>query len=439
MSLGIMLQGFSNLIIRRYIGPFWYRRAWLNKTQWFSKEELTKLQFVLLKRIISHAEHYVPYYQALMKKQGFSAADIHSLSDINHFPILTKQHVIEAGDALLSRAYPRFLLRHALTGGTTGTPLHIYRSPVSIGTEHAFVRRQWDWAGLGFKDNCAYCKGRIIDNERNYIYDPFMKELHLSTYQLNIESAKRYLAIVKEFGCKGLVGYPSSIFILAKAKMMTGIKLPIKSILLTSETLNSDVREYIANAFGVNVYDFYGSAERACYIFTCEKGCYHIQDEYGYTELLPVKNGGHKIVATGFWNYAMPLIRYDTGDTLEMSDGICKCGRNFPIVKRISGREGDYIKTPSGKTFGISILTHMFHVVCGIDCFAESQIVQEKIDHLNIKYIPSKFFRVELIEDYVRQLQKYIGEDMKISFVQVDNIEKTSSGKHKFVISHISE
>ena len=440
MTPKIIADGLLNLLIRRYMGPFWYRRQWLNKTQWLSKEELADVQFNLLKRTIHYAERHVPYYRKLMKNQGFSSEDIRSLEDIKLFPVMTKQDVINADDTILSRLLPKCLLRHAFTGGTTGTPLNLYRSLFSIGNEHAFLRRQWDWAGLKFSDNCAYLKGRLFEKKKRFLYNPIMKELHLSTYHLDIKNANDYLDTIKQKRCKGLVGYPSSVFLLAKANIERKVKLPLKSILLTSETLSRDVRSYISTAFESHVYDFYGAAERACYIFTCEKGSYHIQPEYGFTELHPIDNSGQcRIVSTGFWNLAMPLIRYDTGDQVLVADNTCTCGRQFPMVKEICGRVGDYIKTPTGKMFGVSILTHAFHVICGIDCFVESQIIQDALDHLTVKYIPSKSFKPDRIQEYSIKLKKIIGEEMSIDFFRVDFIEKTYAGKHKFVISKLNQ
>ena len=67
MSIKVTANGAINLFVRRYAGPFWYRRQWLNRTQWLSKEELTDIQLKLLKRIIRYVESHVPYYQKLMK------------------------------------------------------------------------------------------------------------------------------------------------------------------------------------------------------------------------------------------------------------------------------------------------------------------------------------------------------------------------------------
>jgi len=443
MNLKIAAQGFANLIVRRYVGPFWHRRIWLNKTQWLSKEELAELQLVLLKRMVYHAERYVPYYQTLMKEKGITTADIHSLDDINLLPILTKQQVLAAGESLHSHNYQKWMLRYAHTGGTTGTPMNIYRSPFSIGTEHAFVRRQWDWAGIKMSDKTAYLTGRIIvppdqTTGNLYTYDPFMKELILSTYHLNEANANKYIKRIETQKCIAIVGYPSAIHFLAQVyKESSQKKLTIKAIMTSSETLSDTAKKSIEDAFNCQVYDFYGSAERVCYIFTCEKGHYHVQPEYGYTEFIPVESGSNvcHVISTGFWNYAMPFIRYDLGDIVIRSDHECGCGRKFPCIERIDGRSGDIIRTASGREFGSAILTHLLY---GTNNIIESQINQDKIDHIRIDYVPNKQFCENDMVCFKNLIEKHLPtHEIKVEFNRVYKIERTISGKLRPVISTI--
>lgn len=430
--------GFLNFFIKRCNIFFLIKRIWLKKSEWCSEECLHNFQQKKIIKLIVYAEKNIPYYQRLMKKNNISSKNIRSIQDISQLPILTKKDIIEAGDLLISRKYPKVFLRKAFTGGTTGTPLHLYRTLSSIGIEHAFLRRQWDWAGIRFRDNCAFVKGRIISNKKGFIYDLIMKELHLSTYQLSIENAIRYLSIIKKYNCKAIVGYPSSILLLAKAMRQLDYQIDLKSILLTSETLTSDNRKFISESFGVPVYNYYGAAERVCYTFTCEKGNYHIQPEYGLTEFIPTENvSSYKIISSGFWNFAMPLIRYDTGDIAKLSNSKCECGRNFKLLENIEGREGDVLKTPEGNTFGVSILTHIFHVVCGIDCFLESQLLQVSLNQVIINYVPLYDVTNKQLQEYIEKLKKIISKEITFKFKKVNKIEKTASGKHRFVISQI--
>src|SRR5690606_28221227 len=104
----------------------------------------------------------------------------------------------------------------------------------------------------------------------------------------------------------------------------------------------------IEERFGCRVFDWYGQNERVAAIGTCEQGRYHLMSDYSYVELEPTPEG-LEIVGTGFNNLAMPLIRYRTGDFVQLQDvDSCSCGRAFPVVRRIIGRDDDYIKLPDG-------------------------------------------------------------------------------------------
>jgi phenylacetate-CoA ligase len=445
MSAKVIADGLLTLFIKRYAGPFWIRRKWLQKTQWLSRDELETIQLSLLQRLIHHCYNTVPYYRRLMDSRNIKADNIRTLEDIKKFPILTKKDVLEAGSSIISTKYPKWLLRKVGTSGTTGTPMPIYRNLFSIGNEHAFVRRQWDWAGIDFHDKCAYLKGRVIaepdrKSKQLYVYDPIMKELHLSTYHLSVETAKDYIEAMKKYNVKAIYGFPSSVYPVAKTCLDYGLDLKLKSALLTAETLPESHKETIAKAFGCKVVDFYGAAERVCYIHTCEQGSYHIIPEYGLTELIPIDgptNERCKIIATGFWNTAMPLMRYDTGDVFMKSEASCSCGRAFPVIQSISGREGDAIRTPSGELLGASIVTHLVYVICGADYFLESQVIQDDLDHIVIEYVPTERCSSQFLGEFKKRLAKNLPSNLKFDLRKVDAVQRTSSGKIKPIVSQI--
>ena len=378
-----------------------------------------------------------------MRDHGIKVEDIKTLDDIKKFPILTKKDVLKAGNSIYSTKYPKWFLRTAYTGGTTGTPMQIQRDIFSIGNEHAFVRRQWDWAGIGLRDKCAYLTGRLIAKPDQkdgplYAYDPIMKELILSTYHLCANTAKGYARMIENYGAKAVVGYPSAVYLLAKTCLDSGIEIKLKSALTSSETLTESMRDTIAKAFKCNVFDFYGSAERVCYIHTCEHGRYHVIPEYGLTELIPIDesdSGKCKVVSTGFWNMAMPLIRYDTGDIVVRSDESCPCGRLFQVVKSISGRQADVIRTPSGREFGAAILTHLLY---GTNNILESQIIQDALDHITIAYVPTKRFSNKYLKVFEGLIVQHLPCELRVDLKQVSAVKRTSNGKISPIVSHIT-
>jgi phenylacetate-CoA ligase len=442
MSVTIYKNGLWSLVARRYLGPFWIRRKWLQQTQGFNPSRLEELQLQLLQRLIKHCYDTVPYYRKVMDQRNIDKQKINQLSDITQFPILTKTDVLNAGASLVSSKYPSWMLRKAHTGGTTGTPMIVYRNLFAVGNEHAFVRRQWDWAGIGLQDRCAFLTGRVIfppdqKDGKLYGYDPFMKELILSTYHLNDTTAVQYLRAIQEYQVKGLVGYPSAIHYLARICIDKGWNMPLKAVLTSSEVLSESMRQVISRAFQTQVYDFYGSAERVCYIFTCEKGSYHVIPEYGLTELIPCPELGqnrYKIVSTGFWNSAMPLIRYELGDTVTGETNPCSCGRSFPRIKSVDGRRGDMIQTPSGRIYGAAILTHLLY---GTNHILESQIIQDAPDHLTIEYVPGSQFSLGDLQAFENLVHIHLPSELRVELKRVPSVQRTSSGKIRPIVSRI--
>ena len=442
MNFALLAQGAAHLVVKRYAGRFWIRRQWLKKTQWFNESELKGIQLKLLKQLINHCYSTVPYYKCLMDERGIKVESINSLEDIKQFPILTKTDVLQAGDSIVSTKYPKWLMRIAYTGGTTGTPLLIRRDLFSIGNNHAFFQRQKDWAGVGLRDRCAYLTGRLVvrpdrTDGRLYSYDPFMKELILSTYHLSIDTAKEYAEVIKRYRVTAIDGYPSAVYLLAKTCFDSGIELKLQSVLTSSETLTGSMRNMISRAFQCEVYDYYGSAERTSIIHTCEHGSYHIIPEYGLTELIPLggsDNNKCRIISTGFWNLAMPFIRYETGDIVRTTDEKCICGRQYPVVKSVSGRKADVIKTPSGREFGAAILTHLLY---GTDHIVESQIVQDELGHIIIKYVPSERFSEKDLMAFQQLIIRHLPQEMRVELRRVEVIKRTDNGKIRPVVSEI--
>lgn len=439
-DLKLTWRGLYTRILKRHFGPFAKRRAWLAQTQYYNSEQLKQVQLELLQYLIRHAYETVPFYRNYMQQKGFGPQDIRSLQDIERFPIITKADLKREGTAFVSAKFKDKRMRTVHTGGTTGATLPIRRDLRSIQNEHAFLRRQFDWASVKMSERIAYLTWRRVatvnDKERLYGYDAALKELHLSTINLSEANIEPFANVMRKYGVVALNAYPSAAFFMAKGLLEKKQTLPLKAVLTTSETLEPSQREVIEKAFECKVFDYYGSAERVCYIHTCEKGSYHILPEYGLTELLPApapNEGCCRVVATGFWNLAMPLIRYDIGDLVVPLEGTCSCGRAFPMVKRIIGREGTYIRTPSGRVLGAMaieyILARVLYSMYNMPIL-EGQIVQEKDNLIVLEYVAMQTFTAEDEQRLLTLLREEIPAEMEVSVRKIDEMRQTVSGKY---------
>jgi len=232
------------------------------------------------------------------------------------------------------------------------------------------------------------------------------------------------------------------VYLIAKTCIESGFTLDLRVVMSTWEAMTEPMRNTITEAFGCKVYDFYGSGERVVAIHKCERESYHIIPEYGFTELIPMdgyEKGYYKIVSTGFWNKAMPLIRYEMGDVVAKGDDYCPCGREFAIVKSIIGKEGDVIRTPSGIHLGVTAVQQLLYVISGANNVIETQFVQDALDHVTIEYVPGAKFSKDDLANMKDSASRCFPGDLKFDFKQVKRVRRTPMGKIRPIISHISE
>jgi phenylacetate-CoA ligase len=440
-SLSYLSASFVKLL--RSDREFEATHGFLQESQWWSADRLREYQLSALQRIVAHCYHNVPYYRSLFDRIGITPGSVKTFSDIERLPLLTKEDVKKNLPNLCACNIPKRQLRQVTTGGSTGMPMSLfYRTRTTASREMAFVWRHWKWAGVTPRDRFVVIRGNRLENERWWKYDPRDRSLYLSSFLMSKGNLPRYLARIVNYGPAVVRGYPSSLYQLSRFIASQGITISnVKCVLTSSESLPLDQRQAIERAFGAKVYDHYGHVEICACIMQCEQRRYHIMPEYGYVELLdeegrPVREEGRpaEIIATGFLNDAMPLLRYRTGDIAIVSSEVCPCGRNFPTVKSIQGRAQDFVVDRTGQhvTFTCSD-----EALWGIEePISAYQYVQEE---------PGKLvLRLEMQEDLERGVYEAITERFHRKFATFDlsieavrDIPRTVRGKFRYLVQKI--
>ena len=154
-----------------------------------------------------------------------------------------------------------------------------------------------------------------------------------------------------DFSPAFIQGHPNGILYLAKTLTDSNYKFNLKAIFTTGETLLSDDKQIIEEAFNTKAYQQYGSGEN-CFSSAQEapneKG-YLINFEHGYIEL--VKNGDfHEVVVTSLQNNVMPFVRYKIGDFVKAFLNLDTLSKyNLPIMfDEVIGRTDDILTDTEG-------------------------------------------------------------------------------------------
>jgi phenylacetate-CoA ligase len=435
-----------DLYIERYGRKFDRLFEEFDRNQWLSPGQLEEYQNEKLRALIRHAENTVPYYRDLMKKEKITSDDFKSVADLHKFPILKKQDIIKNKESLLSTGYPRLLLRHGHTSGTTGSPVDFYYDIRTCVIHHVADWRFKGWVGMKPGDPYASLQGRMIVPARQkrppfWRYNYVNHQLFLSSFHLHEANIPFYFEELAKRKISAIEGYPSTLYILALFLSKTRQTFPLKAVFTSSETLFDYQRQLIENVFCCRICDSYGMAERVTFATECPtQSGHHLNSDYGITEFLddnnePVTAGRlGKIVGTGLHNFAMPLIRYEMTDASSLQSKICSCGRGFSLMDAVATKNESIVTLPDGRLISPSVLTHPFKPMHNI---AESQIIQENVDELIVKIVKRNSYTEADEAKLIAAFKERLGDQVKIRTVYVDSIPRTSNGKFRWVISAV--
>ena len=415
----------------RYSGVFPGYLDSFQRTEYLPAEQMLELQAAELQRLLRFVSVHVPYY-----RHG------------NPAELTPKEQVRERPQDFLADSFPRRALIPWHTSGTTGKPLTIFYSRAAMQKMWALLELYRNHAGVTKDGRRGQFTGKmIVPPEQAPSRKVFWRRdlanhtLLLSSVHLLPENLPYYAAALQRFRPVYLCGYPSCLYVLAEYYRQTGRPAPrLKAALTSAETLLEHQRRAIEETFATRVFDQYGQTEMQSFWYECEAGRMHAHPLAGVTEILrqdgaPAAAGEMgEVVLTGFVNYAMPLVRYRVGDTARFAAEACPCGRAMPVIEEIGGRLDDVVYTRERGFLG-----RLDPVLKGVRHIVESQIEQESLDVLRIRFVPAPHFLTEDLRMLERNLRARVGRSIHLEFECTDRIPRTAGGKFRFVISRLEQ
>ncbi len=438
--------------VKRKVSPHWLWESkefkdyfdFLQKSQWWSLEELKAYQLEQLKELVQFAYEKVPYYQRSFKEHRIQPSDVKTLEDIQLLPMITKEEVRSHVDEFIPTGVDRSKLRVWVTGGSSGVPLKVYQDLFyCCMIEEAFSLRQRLWTDYRQYDR----KVTLTRDPHNRIekcwdYNNKENEIVLSSFDMTEKNMFEYVDVIHKFKPRIMVGYPSALEIFARFLKRNNLFLPpMSGIFCGSEALFPGQRAMIESACGCKIFSGYGMSERVADATECDKHSgYHINMEYGIFELLdkdsnPITSPDVSgvVVGTGFHNNVMPLIRYQMFDVGVYADEKCSCGRSAPLVKAFKGRLREYFVGRSGKLMPLQLIWAGRHPVWSK--IKEMQFAQERKGEVLVRIVRApNYYDEEVIKELRSEVTKILTEvEYKIDFEFVDSLPLTHRGKLNFL------
>jgi phenylacetate-CoA ligase len=393
-----------------------------------------------LEALLRYAAAHVPYYARAL------SGSVDLLEQFRRLPPLTKALLREHGDALRSdelSARPHILNS---SGGSTGQPVTLVQDREfkswCAATEAFYYERFLGIVCDETRKVILWGSERDIFSQtkswKRIVWNRLTQTTFLNSFRMTEQEMIHYVDAINEQRPEYIRGYAGSLFELAR--FIRRHELPVyrpRLICSSAETLRPFMRELVESVFGCPVFDFYGSREVGAIGGQCRRGKMHLFSFNNLVEVVddencPVSPGEQgKLLITALHNTAMPLIRYEIGDTAVLGDG-CDCGSPLPTLERITGRVTDHFTTRSGSLIHGEYFTHLFYFK---EWVREFQVLQTELDEVQVYYAPKSPAPAEDVDDINRKIHLVMGQDCRVQWHEVSEVPRTPQGKLLFTRS----
>jgi phenylacetate-CoA ligase len=404
-----------------------------------------------VRRLLDHAYRTTPYYRALFDQQDAHPSDWKEGSPIP-VPVLTRDLIRSHEDDLRSRRYSADELRAAATGGTTSTPVRLWRDVEALRQKTALQYHLNRLTNFDQGDSVLMIWGAERDLELNpswrwRLYENrILRRIPAAAGEVSASIFKSFLDRLNRHRPKVLYGYGVTVARFADFVRTTSTNWHRPSVvIITAEVVTHSERQCIEETFGCQVTEQYGSRDVGMVASECHlhsgvhfhpAGCLV---EFAFAGMTP-DGPMHHLLVTDLLNYGMPLIRYDTGDCVIVDEAKCACGLWYPKVKTVLGRAMDNFLLPDGREVpGITLATRMVGMKSALRHITQVQFVQKAIDHLLVRYaargtetdIQGELSR---LGDVIRDV---LNSKPMLTFDRVLEIPRERSGKQRLCISEV--
>ena len=331
-------------------------------TETMPRSQIKLLQYQKLRAMLEEIWERNTFYTQKFKAAQITPGDIRSLDDLHLLPLTTKHEIVS--DQLAhppfgtNTTYPlKSYIRFHQTSGTTGVPFRV------LDTEES-----WHWWGRCW---AHVLSGAGLTSEDRlfeaFSFGPFIgfwsavegaRQVGAMMISGGGRDSYQRLELMCDSGATALCCTPTYALRLAEVARESRFDLgqiPIRATIHAGEPGANipATKKLIQEAWNAKCFDHAGASEVGAHSFECEiqpGGVHVIESEFIIEvidpvtgKILPTGERG-ELVITNLGRWGFPIIRYRTGDLVELNLDKCECGRTFARFEGgILGRADDMV------------------------------------------------------------------------------------------------
>lgn len=435
----------------------------------WTAQMLAETQLRRLRRTLTHAERWCPFYADRFRTAGIRPEDIRQLDDIRQIPPLSRQDLIDHRKDLVDRRlhdsveaaerasrppglpinfapFRRHRLVRNTSTGSTGKPVVFYEdgSTTALTWAHEMLVKRWFGLAPGEREArfARISTEYVADSKSLRIRQRLWNQLVLPG--INMADADYALCLERITAFRPRILFGVTTALTGLAKYVRGQSLPAGTIapdviITWASPLYDHEKALLQETFNCPVTSIYGSRELGHVASVCPHGSMHVHQENYYVEVEhesaeAATTAPGQLLITPLFPTPMPFVRYRLGDVGGLTASDCPCGRQHTVLQKLLGRSAEIFTTAGGRTIPPNFWCRAFMGEDGSHHVEQFQVVLERAGGLRFRVVRRPNFTAETEAVLRRYLAEQLQDEMSMAFEYVDHIAAQPSGKFQMVV-----
>jgi phenylacetate-CoA ligase len=423
----------------------------LMESQFWPPETMLAFQRTQLMQLLFHAREHVPFYKTRLDPLFRKNGEI-DWSRWHEIPILTRADLRDRRNELLATELPP---GHGpsmafSTSGSSGIPIAMETTRFWGQANRAAISRFHKLHGIvPTKSSASFSSSPKSSELRTSEYLSKAKKgrspgevVAARELVLNRSLAEsRKLDILQAEGVDYIFDIPNNVEVLAIANLSRKNPVRLEALMFHGQGVTLEQRNLFRESFGARSLSIYSSEESGLMGYQCVgNNYYHLNLEMVFLEILTAEGRAcgpgepGRVIVTPFFNTALPLVRYEQGDTAEFLPS-CTCGSNLPLIGNISGRQDQFFRFPEGIRTATGLSQALLRENLNALAF---QLAQVETYKLELRFVPADTNRPITPDPIVAHLRELIHPKLDVIFKPVETVPLNAGGKHQRIVCEIA-
>lgn len=421
----------------------------LMESQYWPPDQMLAYQRNQLTQLLRHARTQVPFYKTRLDPV-FNRNDEIDWDRWHEIPIVTRADLRDNYQAMLANIMPpgHGPSKTFRSSGSSGVPIATETTKISSDAKLAAVSRFYRNQKIDTQNTSAWFSSFAANGEvlREEFYgksqkNPADPERDIQDVVINRNLPEpRKLQLLRSFGVVYMHDITNNAEMLATANLHSENPIKLEAVFCSGQTLAAYQRDLFQKSYGARSLSIYSSKEGSLMGCQCGDGpTYHLNSELILLEIVDAEGKvcgpgqAGRVIITPFLSTALPLIRYDQGDTAELHAS-CTCDSKLPVLKNVTGRQDQILRLPDGPRAVGGLLQKLMRENLNALAF---QLAQVGPLQLEIRYVPiypdRQFDRAPIVAHVHQGLHPH----MNVVFKQIDKIPLNAGGKQQRVVCEL--